>query len=282
MKKILVLAFLLITLSAISQEMKFQKIDAFIESKVGEKDPGLAVGIVKDGKIIYEKYRGLSHLSYDIPFNEKTVSNIASAAKQFTALMVLELSLEGKLDLEEDIRKYFPTLYPNVSEEIKIRHLINHTSGIREYIGLMDMQGDGWISKVGLRNRHIIELLEQQEELAFSPDSQYEYSNSGYCVLAEIVAKVTGKRFRDYSKQFFEKLGMKDTQFPVGYMRVIPNKAEAYSDWGDGVWLQTKLVSRTAGEGFLYTTLKDQLIYEQAVQNAKLNNNLLLIPIHNK
>ncbi|MEN0047527.1 MAG: serine hydrolase domain-containing protein [Bacteroidota bacterium] len=277
MKKLIILAFLSITLSAISQEMKLEKIDALIESKVGENDPGLAIGIVKDGRVVYEKYRGLSNLQHQVKFNEKTRSNIASTAKQFTALMILDLALNEALSLEDDIRKYLPLLYPKVKEQIKIRHLINHTSGIRDYVELLDMDGQVWWQRFKLDNEDVIALLQKQEDIGFKPGTVYGYSNSNYVVLAEIIAKVTGESFNSYSKQYFKNLGMNDTYFVEKYMAVIPNRANPYSDWGRGEWWEVPTVTKTNGEGFLFTTLKDQLAYEQAVQNANLDGNQLLI-----
>ncbi|GAA4966841.1 serine hydrolase domain-containing protein [Algibacter aquimarinus] len=276
MKKIITFLVILISVSSFAQN-KIEKIDSIINSKITKNDPGLMLGIVKNGNIIYEKYLGLSYLQFQIKMNEKTKSNIASTAKQYTALIILDLALKEKLSLEDDIRKYLPSLYKKVEHKIKIRHVLNHTSGIRDYCDLMSIQNDIWWKKIGLKNDDVIALLEKQEDLAFKPGSQYTYSNSGYIVLAEIIEKVSGEKFTDYSKQFFRNLGMKETLFVERYAGVIPNRAEPYSDWGDGVWLQTPTVTKTAGEGFLYTTLKDQLIYEQAVQNATKNNNVLLI-----
>ncbi|WP_394746690.1 serine hydrolase domain-containing protein [Spongiimicrobium salis] len=277
MKGIVVALFVLMAVSSFSQEAELRTIDAIIESKIKEKDPGLMVGIVKDGNVIYEKYAGLANLTHQVKITEKTRSNIASTAKQFTALMILQLSLEGKLDLEDDIRKYTPSLYSKVKEKIRVRHVINHTAGIRDYVALMDLKQNTWMNQVGLDNEDVMALLEQQEELAFKPGSKYHYSNSGYIVLAKIIEKVSGEKFTDYSKTFFKTLGMTETSFVEKYMRVIPNRAEPYADWGGGEWLESPTVTKTAGEGFLFTTLKDQLIYEQALQNADKNNNVLLI-----
>ena len=216
-------------------------------------------------------------MQYQIKMNKKTKSNIASTAKQYTALMILDLALDKKLSLEDDIREYLPSLYKNVTDTIKIRHVLNHTSGIRDYCDVMGLQNDIWWKKIGLKNDDVIALLEKQEDLIFKPGSQYTYSNSGYNVLAEIIEKISGEKFTDYSKQFFRNLGMNETSFIERYAGIIPNRAEPYSDWGDGVWLQTPTLTKTAGEGFLYTTLKDQLIYELAIQNANLDNNTLLI-----
>jgi len=271
------LSVLLITLSSTAQNPAFQKIDSIIDSKVAENDPGIMVGIVKEGAIIYEHYRGLANLQHQVPTTAKTRSNIASTAKQFTALMILDLALKEKLRLEDDLRTYLPSLYPKVKEVIKIRHLINHTSGIRDYVELMGLQNNVWWKQFGLDNDDVLKLLEQQEDLSFAPGSQYSYSNSNYNLLTKVIEKISGESFNDYSKKFFEDLGMNETSFVERYMGVIPNRADPYSDWGRGEWWQTPTVTKTNGEGFLFTTLNDQLIYEQAIQNAEKENNLLLL-----
>ena len=251
----------------------FKEIDSIISSSVKEDDPGLGVGIVKNGEVIYEKYRGLSNLQHQIPFSKKTRSNIASTAKQFTALMILDLSLRKKIDLDEDIRKYFPNLYKKVKEEIRIRHLINHTSGIHEYVDLINKEGKVWWKQVGLDNDDIIKLLEKQNYLEFSPGTKYNYSNSNYNILAKIIEKVSEQKFTEYSKNFFLDLNMLETSFVERYMGVIPNRANPYSDWGKGEWWETPTLTKTSGEGFLYTTLRDQLIFEKELQNS--NRDLL-------
>lgn len=260
-----------------AQTQQFEKIDLLLNSSIQDNHPGLGVGIIKDGEIIYERYKGLSNLQHQIPFSQKTRSNIASTAKQFTALMILELSLDQKLNLEEDFRKYFPNLYPEVKEEIKIRHLLNHTSGIQEYVNLLADEGPVWWKRVGLNNNDIIDLLEQQKNLAFKPGSNYEYSNSNYIILAMIIEKVTGVSFNDYSNDFFKNMGMIETAFVKRYMEVIPNRANPYSDWGRGEWWETPTVTKTNGDGFLYTTLNDQLIFEQKLQSINDEQHLLKI-----
>ena len=248
------------------QDLK--EIDHIINKSVKNEHPGLGVGIVKNGEVIYEKYRGLSNLQHQIPFSKKTRSNIPSTAKQFTALMILDLSMKGKLNLDEDIRKYFPNLYKKVDDEIKIRHLVNHTSGIHEYVNLISQKDKVWWKQVGLDNDKIIELLEEQNELEFSPGTKYNYSNSNYNVLAKLIEKVSGEKFTKYSKNFFIDLNMVETSFVERYMGVIPNRANPYSDWGRGEWWETPTVTKTSGEGFLYTTLSDQLIFEKKLQNS--------------
>ncbi|RZN84657.1 MAG: class A beta-lactamase-related serine hydrolase [Winogradskyella sp.] len=276
MKKVITLfAFIISVLCFAQNEVK--KIDSIVNSKVAENDPGIAVGIIKDGIIVYEKYLGLANLQHKVKFYEKTRSNIASTAKQFTALMILDLSLNNKLNLDDDIRKYLPKLYENATDKIRIRHLLNHTSGIRDYVELLDLEGDVWWRRFGYDNNDVLELLENQEDLGFKPGSKYSYSNSNYNVLTKIIEKITDETFNDYSKTFFDNLGMNETSFVERYMKVIPNRANPYSDWGRGEWWEVPTVTKTNGEGFLYTTLKDQLTYEMAVQNALKDKNLLLI-----
>ena len=199
MRKLIFSILLGTSISSFAQKINFKKIDSIITSKINEKDPSLMVGIVKNGNIIYEKYRGLSNLQDQVSADKNTRSNIASTAKQFTALMILQLSLEEKLSLEDDIRKYLPTFYTKVKEKIKIRHLINHTSGIRDFYDLMSIQQNPWWSQEGLDNDDALELLEKQEDLAFIPGSRYLYSNSGYTILTKIISKVSGKKFHEFS-----------------------------------------------------------------------------------
>lgn len=274
MKYKISLLFLLFTTYAIAQDSIIKTLDDIVESKIGENDPALMVGVIKDGEIIYEKYRGMANLQHQVRADYRTKSNIASTAKQFTSLMVLQLSLQKKLSLEDDIRKYLPALYPKVKEKIKIRHLINHTSGIRDYSDLLSLKRKPWWRQVGMDNDDVLELIKKQEELAFLPGKRDMYSNSGYILLTKIIEKVSGQKFYDFSKNFFESMGMKDTEFSRSYMRVVPNLAQPYSDWGDGVWKEYPMLTRLNGDGFLYTTLKDQLHYELAIQNANGDDSL--------
>lgn len=279
-QRVLWVLFLLCTVNLLSQstpELDSDAITKVLDQYISEDGPGMAVGIVKDGQIVYEHYLGYANLEHQIKFDQHTRSNIASTAKQFTALMILQLAQAEKLNLEDDIRKYLPALYPKVKEEIKIRHLLNHSSGIRDYVFLLEMKNEPFWQQMGMDNDDVIALLEKQNELVFKPGSKYSYSNSGYTILTKIIEEVSGEKFTDYSKQFFEELGMHETAFVSRYMGVIPNRADAYSDWGNGLWLSTPAVTKFNGDGFLYTSLKDQLIYEQAVQNAHGDNNVLLM-----
>ncbi|MEM1406996.1 MAG: serine hydrolase domain-containing protein [Bacteroidota bacterium] len=281
MNKIVISFFFLISLfsSAISQELTVEQriaIEKYLQKQIKPGAPGLAAGIILNGEVVYESYLGLASLQHQVPIDQNSRFNIASVAKQFTALCALQLILDGKMSLEDDVRKYLPNMYPEVEEPIKIKHMLNHSSGIRDFYDLMSIQQDPWWRQEGLDNDDAIELLEKQNDLNFKPGSDYLYSNSNYTLLTKIIAEVSGESFHDYAKSLFESLGMKNTSFLKDYMHVIPNIAYPYSDWGDGVWQQYPMLTNLYGDGFLFTTLRDQLHFEMAIQNAEKEGNQLL------
>ncbi|MEL6254530.1 MAG: serine hydrolase domain-containing protein [Bacteroidota bacterium] len=254
-----------------AQNEKLEKIDELFKSKIQGKVPGAALGIVKDGQIIYEKYLGYANLEHMIPVDVNTRFNIASTAKQFTALCILNLELEGKLELEDDFRKYLHGFYEDIEHPITIASMLTHSSGIRDYSDLLSVEGDPWWKRVGYGNKEVVQLLKAQKDLNFEPGSQYSYSNSNYTLLSEIVAKLSGKSFLEYTRELFDKLGMPNSQYCDNYMAVIPNKSLPYNNWGDGKWQQYPMVVDLNGDGFLFTTLKDQLSWETFLQTETDN-----------
>lgn len=287
MKKVLILFLLFLgtTTTSFSQALTSDQkaeIDEYLNKQIKEGAPGLAAGVILNGEVIYEKYAGLASLQHQVPVNEQTRFNIASVAKQFTALCVLKLVLDQQLSLDDDIRQYLPEFYPGIQDSIKIRHLLNHSSGIRDFYDLLSVQRDAWWRKEGFDNKDAIDYLKNQQDLNFRPGSDYMYSNSNYTLLTRIVAEVSGQTFHEFAKELFTELGMPNTQYLKNYMHVIPNQAIPYSDWGNGIWQQYPMMTNLYGDGFLFTTLKDQLAFEMAVQQA--NKPLLTIsqqPIKN-
>jgi CubicO group peptidase (beta-lactamase class C family) len=255
----------------------FAEIDQYLDDKIGEGEPGLAVGVVQNGKTIYTRYLGYASLQHRVTVSDSTRFNIASVAKQFTALCVLQLALDNKLNLEDDIRKYLPEFYPQLQKEIKIRHLLNHTSGIRDFYDLLSIKSDPWWRKEGFDNDDALEILEKQQSLNFDPGSQYLYSNSNYTILTKLVSQVSGESFHGYSEKILRKMGMDHTFFLKNYMPVIPNQALPYSDWGNGIWQQYPMMTNLYGDGFLFTTLSDQINFEIAIQKADNYQDSLLI-----
>ncbi|MDX1463659.1 MAG: serine hydrolase domain-containing protein [Marinirhabdus sp.] len=230
--------------------------------------PGLAIGIVKDGEVVYESYRGYANLEHEVPIDETTRFNIASNAKQFNALCILKLVEEGSIRLEDDFRKFLPDYLPEIKAPIQISHLLSHTSGIRDVYDLWALQGKTWWQEF-VGNKEALELLRKQKELNFEPGSAYLYSNSNYILLTEIIQKVSDTDFAAFSLQLFESMGMTNTAFLTNYMEVVPNRARPYGNWNG--WKEYPSITEIHGDGGLFTTLKDQLIWERIIQNNRGN-----------
>lgn len=265
-RKILLSLLLFLTQNLFSQSKQTidsEAITDILYQHAGDDTPGMAVGIVKEGKIIYENYLGYSNLEHQIAVDKNTSFNIASNAKQYTALCILKLKEEGNINLEDDFRKYLPGLYPDIQEKITISNLLTHTSGVRDYCDLLALTGKTWWKQF-IDNGDAMELLVKQKDLNFKPGTEYLYSNSNYILLTEIITNVTGQAFSEYAKTMFEGLDMPSTQFLTNYMSVIPHKARPYGNWG--AWREEPTITEVHGDGALFTTLRDQLKWEQIIQ----------------
>lgn len=271
----LLLCSMVISLQA--QQINPYQLDTLLKGKIKGMSPGFAIGVVQNGNVIYERYQGYSNLEDAISIDESSKFNIASCAKQFTAISILKLVQEQKLRLEDDFRKYLPEFYPNITTSITIKDLITHTSGVRDYSDLLSIQGRPWWQRVGLDNKDVLELLAAQKTLNFTPGTEEIYSNSGYILLTKVVEKVSGMPFHQYARNVFESLGMNDTAYTTNYMEVLPHKSLPYNDWGDGVWQQYPMVVDVHGDGFLFTTLRDQLRWEQQLQQAAESEGSVLL-----
>ena len=156
-----------------------QKLDAIAIQDVPEKAPGIATAVIRDGEVIYKKYAGYENFKDSTFLDSNSRFNIASNGKQFTALAILSLTDQKKLKLSDDIRKWFPEIYPNIKEKITILSLLNHTSGIRDCYDLWSLQGYTWW-KESFSNDDVLALIGRQSDLNFIPESQYLYSNTNY------------------------------------------------------------------------------------------------------
>ncbi|WP_336517558.1 serine hydrolase domain-containing protein [Pollutibacter soli] len=232
-----------------------KKIDALFKS-LNNKTPGCAVAVSKNGEVIFQKGYGMANLEYDIPITPKTIFHIASISKQYTAFCMLLLEKEGKLSLDDDIRKYLEYI-PDFGYKITIRHLINHTSGLRDQWQLL--ANAGWQLDDVITQQQIIKVISMQKDLNFKPGDEYMYSNTGYTLMAEIVKKVSGLTLREYTdKNIFKPLGMLDTHFNDNYKELVPNRAYSYSQ-APGRFENAVLSYSTVGATSLMTTVLDQL-----------------------
>ncbi|WP_083677237.1 serine hydrolase domain-containing protein [Winogradskyella sp. J14-2] len=272
MKRTLIFTLLFLGINAYSQKLEqpiIDKLDSQIEKYIDGISPGMAVGIVKDGVTVFEKYIGYSNLEHDIKIDENTRFNIASNAKQFTALCILRLIEQDKIALDDDVRKYLPELYKEIGHKITVSNLLTHTSGIRDVYGLWALKGKDWY-ELFIDNDDAIELLKSQTDLNFEPGKEYLYSNSNYILLTEIIEKVTDTKFKDFSNSLFTEIGMGNSSFLTNYMAIIPNKARPYGNWNG--WKEYPVVTELIGDGGLFTTLEDQLKWEQVIQQNNGKN----------
>lgn len=239
-----------------------KKLDSIALQDVPERAPGIATAIISNGRVVYQKFGGIADLSDSVPITAKSRFNMASNGKQFTALAVLLLEKEGRLHLNDDIRKYLPSLFPLVKDNITIAHLLTHTSGIRDVYDLWSMMGKTWWKQT-YSNRDALELLQRQTELNFRP-GEYLYSNSNYILLALIIEKASGQSFKNYTDQMFRKLKMMNTAFECDYKSITGPVARAYFNFGS--WTTYNWIWNICGDGNLFSTLQDQVKWECYVQ----------------
>ena len=222
--------------------------------------PGCAVGIDRAGKPRYTRAFGEADLENDIPNRPETVFEAGSISKQFTAAATVLLALEGKLNLEDDVRKYVPEL-PTYERPITIRHLLNHTSGLRDWGEIADLAGWPRGTRVHTHD-DVIDILSRQRALNYPPGDKYSYTNSGFNLLAIIVSRVSGKPFATFSRErIFQPLGMTHTQWRDDFRRVVKHRAQAYSPAGRGSWQLEMPFENVYGNGGLLTTVSDLLTW---------------------
>ena len=247
-----------------------KKADAFLSQWNKNDMPGCSVGAVKDGKFVYKRAFGMANLDYDVPNTTSTLFNLASVSKPFTATSIALLAQQGKLSLDDDIRNYVPEM-PKYDETITIRHLIHHTSGIREYQALVLFGGLG--SDNAYSDKTILNMLARQKNISFKPGSKYQYSNSNYHLLGIIVGRVSGKSLREFAEEnIFKPLGMKNTQFSDNRFEVVKNRAHGYMVGPDkSIRARSSLFDLVGGGGVL-TTVEDLYLWTQNYYEPKIGN----------
>ncbi|MDB4922274.1 serine hydrolase [Mucilaginibacter sp.] len=208
------------------------QIDSVFKAYTQPGSPGVAVLIIKDGNVVFKKGYGLASLEYNIQVSTTTVFDIASVSKQFTGFAISTLIQQGKISPDDDIHKYLPDV-PQFNKPMTIRNLIHHTSGLRDWPA--GLHAAGWRWDEAFSYDDIMRMVSKQRDLDFEPGSQYSYSNTGYNLLAAIVAKVSSKTFPDWiAENIFKPLGMNSSQVLSDYSNVVKNLAGSYSPSGRG------------------------------------------------
>jgi CubicO group peptidase (beta-lactamase class C family) len=268
-KKITSLPILAILLILLSAAWTFAAVDGPgpITARVDElfsavdavDQPGAAVVIVKDGKIEYERGYGMADLEAGAKITPSTIFHVGSVSKQFTAMAVQLLVREGKLFLDDDVRKFIPELH-DFGKPVLVRHLLNHTSGLREQLQLLFMAG--WRLEDVMTQEDILRLIWKQRELNFEPGTEYLYSNTNYTLLALIVERVSGKTLARYTEEkIFVPLGMRNTRFRDDHRGVTKNLALSYIPTTQGI-RHMLIAGGYAGPAGLMTTAGDLALWD--------------------
>lgn len=241
------------------------EIDRLMRPYDGEA-PGASLLVLKDGKAVVRRGYGRSDLERHVEAGPATNYRLASVTKQFTAAAILLLAQDGKLAIEDPVRKWLPEL-PKAADGISVRHLLDHTGGLFDYEDLMAKPYEGQISDAG-----VLALLAKQEGTYFPPGSTYRYSNSGYALLALVVERASGMRFAEFLRtRIFAPLGMRDTLAYVAGGRDVAHRAWGYSE-KDGGWERTdqNAYSAVLGDGGIYSNIDDLARWDAALYDDRL------------
>lgn len=251
-------------------------VDQLFAQWAGPDSPGASIAIIQNGKIIYSQGYGAANLEYGVPNSPATVFPLASVAKQFTAFAIYLLVQDGKLSLDDDVRKYLPKLH-DFGKVITIRQLLHHTSGVRDHWNLLILAG--WRPEDQITDDDVARLLFQQTELNFAPGDRFLYSSSGYTLLAMVVKQVSGKTLPEFAKErIFDPLGMAHTHFQDDYGIVVKDRAYSYARQPDGKYQYVALSSSSS----LFSTVGDLARWDENFYTGEVGGPALLAQMQEK
>ncbi len=272
--KILLFIFLFLSpFAAASSGEKTKAVDKLFAQWNKPDSPGCALAVIKDGKAVYKKGYGSADLEHRIPISAHSVFYVGSVSKQFTAMSIAILAKERKISLDDDIRKYIAEV-PDYGIPVTIRRLVHHTSGLRDYLTLLDIAGADFGS---FHEGDVLQLIARQKQLNFKPGDEYLYSNSGYFLLGLIIKRVSGKSLREFTEEnIFKPLGMKNSHFHDDYTRLIIDRASGYFPAGAGKYTNFISTFDCVGSGGLYTTVEDLFLWDQNFYHCRVGGKELV------
>ncbi len=236
--------------------------------------PGCAVGVAHEGRSIYQKAFGLAEMEFGIPNTPETVFESGSVAKQFVAASIVLLAIDGKVGLDEPARRYIPEL-PDYGTPLTVRHLLNHTGGVRDWGSVLALTGVGRGDRV-VSQELALDVIVHQRALDFTPAAEYSYSNSGYTLLTEIVERVSGQSLTEFTEaRFFKPLGMTHSSWRINYKTLVPGRAQAYARQGTGPWRLEMPFMNVYGNGGMLTTVGDWLRWNAMLDARSLGGALV-------
>jgi CubicO group peptidase (beta-lactamase class C family) len=256
---------LLISISAKGQNIK-SDIEGLFSTWKKNNNPGGVIMVSHQNQIIFSEAYGLANIPYNIPNDKETVFGIGSLSKQFTAMGIVLLQLDGKLSVDDDIQKYLPEMN-NFGKPITIRHLLHHTSGLRSSPELFGLAG--WRDGDAITNEDVYRYLTKQTHLNFDPNYEFMYTNSGYILLAKIIENITKQDFRSWMKEkIFQPLQMNSTFIEEDNSKIITKTASSYTEIEPAVFINVENYDLTYGASNVYSTCSDILIWSKNFSQA--------------
>ena len=271
----LVCVFLIAAVSARAPQRPWAaQIDAVFQPWQGKSSPGCAVGVYKDGRLVFDRGYGMADLEHDEPIDADSVFYVGSVAKQFTAFTAALAIQQGRLSPDDSVRKFLPEL-PAYADAITIRHLIHHTSGLRDYNTLLSIAGRR--GDEAYDNPTVLRITARQNKLNFSPGEEYLYSNTGYTLLATVVERATQTPFATFAEtNIFKPLGMNATHYHMDAGRLVKRRALAYVQGSKGEWRLDTPSNERAGAGGLYTSVRDLLRWDENFYRPTVGSEALI------
>jgi CubicO group peptidase (beta-lactamase class C family) len=266
-----VIATLLLATPAFADDTK---IDALFSAWSKPDSPGAVLAVIKDGKVVRRGAYGMADIEREAVNKASTTFHVASVSKQFTAFAIYLLAQDGKLGLDDDIRKHLPEMH-DFGHTITIRQLIHHTSGLRDQWNLLAMAG--WRLEDVITESDVLRVVSGQKTLNFTPGKEHLYCNTGYTLLGIIVKRVSGKSLPAFTKErMFDPLGMKHTHFHDDYQTLVNGRASSYGKDQDGKWQYVALSYSNVGATSLFTTVDDLALWDQNFYDGKVGGMALL------
>ena len=256
------------------------KVDQLFAEWHKPNSPGAALAVTRNGEITYTQGYGMANLEYDIPITPTSIFDIASVSKQFAAFAITTLAYDGKLSLDDDIRVHLPDV-PDFGHTITIRHLLHHTSGLRDWVQSLVIAGDMMDDVISFK--HILKMVRHQKALNFEPGAEYLYSNTGYNLLAEIVETITGDSFREWTDaNIFKPLGMTNSHFYDDYEMVLKNRAYSYQAVENGGFKHAINNTTALGSSSLYSTVEDLAKWILNFENTQIGEQTVIERMHQR
>ena len=275
-KWIAALFFILLTQTAVSQNTLSKRIDSLLQTIYAGSLPGASVAVINQSKLVFEKSYGLKNIKNKSKITAASNFNIASLTKQFTAMAVLQLEEQHKLSLTDKLSRFFPDMNKAIADSITIQQLLTHSSGIKDHYN--------YINTKALKHAHNIDVynaIKNVDSLYFAPGTQFKYSNTGYCLLALLIEKLSGLSYNTYMiENIFKPAGMLHTTI-WSELQNIPQQVTGYDrDSATGRFIQSganeHIFFSTEGDGGIYTSVHDYLGWLTALNGGSVFNKIMV------